>query len=212
MTDPAHMLAAAPAVLCLASASPRRRELLHQIRVPHVVLATDVDETARVGEDPAHYAARVALAKAGAAWAQPVARRELPVLAADTTVVLEGRMLGKPATREESIAMLLALAGRTHAVLTAITLLSGATPAPVIRTRVVSSEVRFRSISAGEAGWYWDSGEPRDKAGGYAVQGLGAVFVAELSGSYSGVMGLPLFETAALLREAGIAVSPGAAP
>ncbi len=206
------MTSAAPAVLCLASASPRRRELLHQIAVPHLVLATDVDETARRGEDPAHYAARVALAKGEAAWAQPAARRELPVLAADTTVVLEGRMFGKPATREECIGMLLDLAGRTHEVITAIALLTGTARAPVVRSRVVGSEVRFRPISAEEAGRYWDSGEPRDKAGAYAVQGLGAVFVAGLAGSYSGVMGLPLFETAALLQEAGIAVAPGAAP
>ena len=183
-------------VLCLASASPRRQELLCQIGVPNLVLAADIDETARTGEEPA----------------QPAARCGLPVLAADTTVVLDGRMLGKPVTREEGVEMLLALAGRTHEVLTAVVLLAGSVQAPSTRCRSVRSQVRFRSISAADAGRYWESGEPRDKAGGYAVQGLGAVFVAGLTGSYSGVMGLPLFETAALLQEAGIPVWAGAGP
>jgi len=204
--------AALAPVLCLASASPRRRELLAQIGVPHLVLACDVDETVRPGEEPARYAARVALAKGAAAWAQPAQRRGLPVLAADTTVVLDGRMLGKPATREEGSAMLLALAGRTHEVLTAIALLTGTGQSPVARQRVVRSEVRFRPIGPAEAARYWETGEPRDKAGGYAVQGLGAVFVAGLAGSYAGVMGLPLFETAGLLQEAGIAAWAGRAP
>jgi septum formation protein len=199
-------------VLCLASASPRRQELLHQIGVPHRVLAAAIDETPRTGEEPAHYVARVARAKGEAAWAQPAARGGLPVLAADTTVVLDGRMLGKPATREEGVAMLLALAGRTHEVLTVVVLLAGTVQAPSTRCRSVRSEVQFRPISAADANRYWDSGEPRDKAGGYAVQGLGAIFVAGLTGSYSGVMGLPLFETAALLHEAGIPVWAGACP
>lgn len=201
-----------PPVLCLASASPRRQELLRQIGVPHLVLAPAIDETARSGEEPAHYVARVARAKGEAVWAQPAARGGLPVLAADTTVVLDGRMLGKPATREEGVAMLLSLAGRSHEVLTAIALMTGTAEVPTTNCRVVRSGVQFGPISSADAGHYWDSGEPRDKAGGYAVQGLGAVFVAGLSGSYSGVMGLPLFETAALLREAGIPVWAGAGP
>lgn len=199
-------------VLCLASASPRRRELLRQIGVPHVAVASDVDERPLPGEEAGHYVARVALAKAQAAWAQPAERQDLPVLAADTTVVLDGRMLGKPASRAEGVAMLLALAARSHEVLTAVALLTGPGAAPSVSAATVRSEVHFRPIEAGEAGRYWDSGEPCDKAGGYAVQGLGAVFVAALSGSYSGVMGLPLFETAALLRAAGIAVWAEAAP
>jgi len=202
------MTAGAP-VLCLASASPRRRELLHQIGVSHHVLVTDVDESPRAGESPADYVARVALGKARAAWRDPQARRHLPVLAADTTMVLDGRMLGKPATRADCVAMLQDLSGRTHEVLTAITLLAGSAEAPVVRARVSRSEVRFRGIDAPEAGRYWDTGEPRDKAGGYAIQGRGAVFVAGLAGSYSGVMGLPLFETAGLLGEAGIPVWTG---
>ncbi|MGD9596884.1 MAG: nucleoside triphosphate pyrophosphatase [Steroidobacteraceae bacterium] len=198
-------------VLCLASASPRRRELLSQIGVPHLVLAADVDEARRDGEAPVRYAARVALAKAGVAWRARAARRLLPVLAADTTVALGEEVLGKPATLEEGVGMLLALAGRTHEVVTALALVSGEAAAPVVRERVVRSEVRFRAISRAEAERYWHTGEPRDKAGGYAIQGLAAVFVAALSGSYSGVMGLPLFETAALLAEAGVPVWDGAA-
>ena len=205
------MTAPAP-ILCLASASPRRRELLAQIGVPHHVLATDLDESVRPGEAPADYVARVALAKAQAAWQDPAARRHLPVLAADTTVVLDGRMLGKPASRAEGVAMLQDIAGRTHEVLTAIALLAGPPEAPEPRRRLSRSQVSFRAIDAQEAGRYWDSGEPRDKAGGYAIQGRGAIFVAALAGSYSGVMGLPLFETAALLGEAGIAVWAGPAP
>ncbi|MBV6415947.1 MAG: Maf-like protein YhdE [Steroidobacteraceae bacterium] len=200
------------AVLCLASASPRRRELLAQIGVPHLVLAADVDETRREGEDPAQYAARVARAKAEAVWAQPARRQWLPVLAADTTVVLDGELLGKPSTRDEGVAMLLALAGRAHEVVTAIALLDGSEGAPTLRRRVVRSVVSFRAIGRAEAQRYWHTGEPRDKAGGYAVQGLGAVFVASLTGSYSGVMGLPLFETAELLAEAGVPRWAGAAP
>lgn len=199
-------------VLCLASASPRRQELLRRIGVPHLVLAPAIDETARTGEQPAHYVARVARAKGDTVWAQPAARSGLPVLAADTTVVLDGRMLGKPATREEGVAMLLSLAGRTHEVLTEVVLLTGAGQAPTTKCSLVRSQVQFRSISAADAQRYWESGEPRDKAGGYAVQGFGSVFVAGLSGSYSGVMGLPLFETAALLQEAGIPVWAGAGP
>ncbi|MBV6424416.1 MAG: Maf-like protein YhdE [Steroidobacteraceae bacterium] len=198
-------------VLCLASASPRRRELLAQIGVPHLVLAADVDEARLDGEAPAHYAARVALAKAEAAWRAPAARQGLPVLAADTTVALGNEVLGKPATLEEGVGMLLALAGRTHEVVTAIALLSGELTAPAVRQRTVRSEVRFRAIARAEAERYWHTGEPRDKAGGYAIQGLAAVFVAALSGSYSGVMGLPLFETAALLAEAGVPAWAGPA-
>lgn len=205
-------MTAGPAILCLASASPRRRELLRQIGVPHHVLVTDIDESARAGEPAAEYVARVALAKAREAWRDGEARRQLPVLAADTTVVLDGRMLGKPASRAQCVAMLQDLAGRTHEVLTAIALLAGTAQAPVVRALVSRSRVSFRGIDADEAGRYWDTGEPRDKAGGYAIQGRGAVFVAGLSGSYSGVMGLPLFETAGLLGEAGIPVWTGPAP
>jgi len=192
-------------VVCLASMSPRRRELLAQIGVPHTVVAAHVDESLLPRESPADYVARLARLKA-------ITVRErgevLPVLAADTSVVLEGSVFGKPADRADGLAMLAALAGRTHEVLTAVAL---ATPRGVA-LRVNCSSVRFRDIERAEREAYWDTGEPHDKAGGYAVQGYGAVFIAGLSGSYSGVMGLPLFETAELLRDAGIRCWIGASP
>jgi septum formation protein len=177
--------------------SPRRRELLAQIGVPHRVVAAHVDESLQPTEAPADYVARLARLKA-----TTVRQRgeSLPVLAADTTVVLEGSVYGKPSGRADGVAMLAALAGRAHQVLTAVALAT----ASGVALRVNCSSVRFRDIDHAEMEAYWETGEPRDKAGGYAIQGYGAVFVAELSGSYSGVMGLPLLETAQLLREAGI--------
>jgi septum formation protein len=186
-----------PPVLCLASVSPRRRELLAQIGVTFTVAAADIDETALSGEIPREYVARLARDKALA-----VVRggERLPVLAADTTVVLEGRIFGKPRDRAEALSMLGSLSGRTHEVLTAVALVD----ARGVSQRLSASSVRFRSVSAQEWAAYWETGEPGDKAGGYAIQGLAAVFIESLAGSYSAVMGLPLFETAELLREAGI--------
>ena len=184
-------------VLCLASASPRRRELLAQIGVPHVVAPADVDESVRAGETPRDYVLRLARAKAQAVWD---ATADLPVLGADTTVVVDGVILGKPDDRDQAEAMLRALSGRTHEVLTAVTLASG----EGLQFALSVSLVRLRQSSAEERARYWDTGEPRDKAGGYAIQGLGAVFIESLIGSYSGVMGLPLFETAKLLAAAGV--------
>jgi septum formation protein len=184
-------------VLRLASQSPRRRELLAQIGVPHAVAVPDVDEGARSGEAVAAYVERVARAKAEAIWQR---LQDLPVLGADTTVVLDGRSLGKPRDRAEGVAMLRALAGREHQVLTSVALVTAA------GTRCVTScsTVRMRACSEQERDRYWDTGEPRDKAGGYAIQGLGAIFIESLQGSYSGVMGLPLFETAQLLAAARV--------
>lgn len=192
-------------VVCLASNSPRRRELLAQIGVPHSVVAAHVDESLLAGESPGDYVARLARLKA-----TTVRQRgeSLPVLAADTSVVLDGIVYGKPADRAEGLAMLEALAGRTHEVLTAVALASERG----VALRINSSSVRFRKLARAEAAAYWETGEPRDKAGGYAIQGYGAVFIAALSGSYSGVMGLPLLETSELLREAGIRYWMGAAP
>ena len=197
--------AAKDPVICLASNSPRRRALLAQIGVPHTVVAAHVDETLLPDESPADYVARLARLKAAT-----VRRRgeALPVLAADTTVVLDGAVYGKPADRAQGLAMLAALAGRTHQVLTAVALATEGG----IALRVNCSTVRFRDIERAEREAYWETGEPRDKAGGYAIQGYGAVFVAALSGSYSAVMGLPLCETAELLREAGIPYWAGAPP
>ena len=188
-----------PAVLLtLASMSPRRRELLTQIGVAYLVSAADVDESALPDEPPADYVVRLACAKA-----RVVRQRgaSLPVLAADTTVVIDGSILGKPRDRAEGVAMLARLSGRTHQVLTAVAL---AVPAR-ITFRLSASEVRMRTLTAAECAAYWESGEPHDKAGGYAIQGRGALFVESLRGSYSGVMGLPLFETGQLLAAAGLA-------
>lgn len=195
--------AAARPVICLASMSPRRRELLAQIGVPHTVVAAHVDESLLPTESPADYVARLARLKATTVMERG---EVLPVLAADTTVVLEGSVYAKPADRADGLAMLTALAGKTHQVLTAVALAAG----DGVRVRVNCSSVRFRSIERAEIEAYWETGEPRDKAGGYAIQGYGAVFVAELSGSYSGVMGLPLLETAELLRAACIPYWKGA--
>ena len=193
------MAAASPRapLLCLASASPRRRELLAQLGVPHVLAVPDIDETVLAGESAADYVVRMARAKARSVHPQG---EGLPVLAADTTVVIEERICGKPADAEAGIAMLLRLSGRSHEVLTAVALAVRGE----VNHRLSRSEVRFRHLSLMEATAYWNSGEPQDKAGSYAVQGHGAVFVEHLSGSYSGVMGLPLFETAELLAAAGL--------
>ncbi len=187
-----------PPALCLASVSPRRRTLLAQIGVTFKIRAADVDESVLPAESAHEYVRRLAREKSLAVRRSGEA---LPVLAADTTVVLDGRIYGKPRDRDDALAMLGRLSGRTHEVLTAVALADGRGCAE----RLSESRVRFRTLSAPEIVAYWDSGEPRDKAGGYAIQGLGAVFVESLSGSYSGVMGLPLFETAELLRAAGLA-------
>jgi septum formation protein len=186
--------------LILASGSPRRRELLHQIGVAHVVQAADVDERLLPGETPAAAATRLAIAKARAVQAAAGAAVPLPVLGADTLVLLDDTPLGKPRDRADALDMLARLSGRTHQVLSAVALLS----AGGVAARLCASEVRFRVLDAAECAAYWETGEPRDKAGAYAIQGLGAVFVAALNGSYSGVMGLPLFETAELLAAAGV--------
>jgi len=194
-----------PAALVLASASPRRRELLWQLGVPHRVAVADVSEDALGGESAADCVQRLALAKASQVWrlaalAGAGTAALLPVLGADTTVVIDGEMLGKPADRGAALRMLARLSGRTHEVLTAVALVGAHGSAQ----RLSRSEVRFRELAQAECAAYWESGEPRDKAGGYAIQGLGAAFVSELRGSYSGVVGLPLFETAALLDAAGV--------
>jgi septum formation protein len=190
------MPSAAPLVT-LASESPRRRELLAQIGVAHVVSAADIDETVRDGEAPADYVVRMACAKARAVRARSP---RLPVLAADTTVVIDGLILAKPRDRADGLAMLARLSGRSHQVLTAVALAI----ASGISFRLSASDVRMRALTPEECAAYWESGEPRDKAGGYAIQGRGALYIEHLSGSFSGVMGLPLYETGQLLAAAGI--------
>jgi septum formation protein len=184
----------------LASASPRRRELLRQIGVVYRLLRIEIDETPLAGESPDDYVVRLALAKAKAGCAALGRRQPAPVLGADTAVVVDDAILGKPRGREEGLAMLARLSGREHQVLSAVAL---ATPTRNA-VKVQESSVRFRPLTLAECAAYWDSGEPRDKAGSYGIQGQAAAFIADLRGSYSGVMGLPLFETAELLREFGL--------
>jgi septum formation protein len=190
----------------LASASPRRTELLHQIGVAHRVVPAQVDERRADGESVEACVRRLATSKvlevqtALMAVTGADAAVGYAVLGADTAVVIDDMLLGKPRDREDALAMLERLSGRTHQVLTAVAL--AATQG--VQCVLSRSEVRLRQLSERERAGYWDSGEPRDKAGAYAIQGLGAQFVEELRGSYSGVMGLPLFETARLLSEAGV--------
>ena len=184
----------------LASGSPRRRELLQQIGVSFRVVGMAVDEAVLPDEAPLAYVTRLAEAKAVAGWEGSRDFAHAPVLAADTAVVLDGKILGKPADGQDAEGMLRLLSGRTHEVLTAIALRT----ANGLQSRISRSEVTFRRIAAAEARAYWETGEPSDKAGAYAIQGRGAIFIADLRGSYSGVMGLPLFETAELLGNAGL--------
>jgi len=189
---------AAPRVpqLVLASASPRRAALLTQLAIAFAVKPTDVDEARLAGESIDAMVRRLALAKATAA----AHGESLPVLGADTAVTLDGEMLGKPTDRTEGIGMLLRLSGRTHDVLTAIALVQRARA----EVRVSHSRVSFRAIDAAEATRYWDSGEACDKAGGYGIQGIGGIFAERIEGSYSGIVGLPLAETDALLQAFGV--------
>ena len=192
--------------LYLASGSPRRRELLTQIGVPFSIVSAPIDETPLPGESAPAYVERLARAKAAAGLSS--VEGPAVVLGADTAVVLDGRILGKPQNREDALAMLADLSSREHQVLTAVALTDG------LRTQslCVTSKVRFRLINDEEAQRYWASGEPADKAGGYAIQGLGAVFVTGLSGSYSAVVGLPLSETADLLGQFGVACWQSSVP
>ncbi|AKH20926.1 Maf family protein [Sedimenticola thiotaurini] len=186
-------------LIYLASQSPRRRELLLQIGVHHTVVGTNIDETPLPNEAPAEYVIRMALEKARAGRQATGQKAPLPILGADTAVVVNQRILGKPRHREDALAMLEQLSNTTHKVLTGVALIGQRE-----ETRLSVSKVSFRPISPPEAAAYWDSGEPRDKAGSYAIQGIGALFISRLEGSFSGVMGLPLFETGELLQRVGI--------
>jgi len=188
------------ATLYLASGSPRRRELLTQIGVPFLTQIAPIDENALPGESPLAYVERLALAKGHAGLAALADSDGAVVLGADTAVVLDGHILGKPRDRVDALATLQALSGRSHQVLTAVALVSRERQA----ARVVTSQVTFRPLTQAEIEAYWASGEPQDKAGSYGIQGLAAVFVSQLQGSYSAVVGLPLCETAALLAEFAI--------
>jgi septum formation protein len=185
------------AQIILASASPRRKELLDQIKVTYRACPVDLDETPLPNEKPVDYVLRLAAAKSAACVAQ--LGDSLPVLAADTAVFLDGVIMGKPKDREDALAMLRLLSGKMHRVYSAISLRGREHGQAVSVT-----EVTFRLLTEGEIAAYWQSGEPVDKAGSYAIQGLGGVFVESISGSFSGVVGLPLFETAELLSRQGI--------
>jgi nucleoside triphosphate pyrophosphatase len=185
-------------LIYLASASPRRSALLDQIGVAHRVQPVDVDETARSGEAPAEYVRRLAVLKAETLWQKLAAPQRQPVLGADTAVVLDDQILGKPLDEDDCVRMLTLLSGRTHQVFTAVAL-----RASTCQSRVNVSDVTFRQLADEEIRRYWRSGEPADKAGAYAVQGRAALFIERIAGSYSGIMGLPLFETGELLTAIG---------
>ena len=186
-----------PGELILASASPRRRELLQQLDVSFTVRPTETDETVLPGEVPEAYVRRMALEKATAGL--QLARPGACVLGADTAVVTGETILGKPHDREDAVQMLQMLSGQTHRVLSGVAVTDGTR----VQAALSITEVTFGVISPAAASAYWDTGEPVDKAGGYAIQGRGVVFVQHMTGSYSGVVGLPLFETAELLRHFG---------
>jgi len=183
--------------IILASASPRRRELLDQIKVRYSVYPVDIDETPGVNETPLNYVQRLASEKSSVCIEQ--LKQNLPVLAADTAVVLGSTIMGKPKDRDDALAMLAQLSGQTHQVYSAVSLRGR-----VHDLAVSITEVTFKCLTEREMLAYWLGGEPVDKAGGYAIQGLGSVFVESIKGSFSGVVGLPLFETAELLAKQGI--------
>ena len=182
----------------LASRSPRRQELLRQVGVRFETLPADVPEQRKPGQSPADYAIEMALTKARATAA--AAPHAWPVLGADTDVVLDDEILGKPRDRADALAMLARLSGRTHEVYSSVAVVQDGRA----ETALSVTRVSFGSITPARAGAYWDSGEPADKAGAYAIQGLGAQFVKEIHGSYSGVVGLPLYETLQLLARFGV--------
>jgi len=183
-------------LLYLASTSPRRREILQSLGIEFEVVMVEIDESPLAGESPEDLVVRLATAKAEAATGAEY------VLGSDTVVVLDDIVLGKPEDADDAVDMLLALSGRSHTVLTGVALRTPNGTGLVLS----KTDVRFREIDRDEAIRYWHSGEPADKAGGYGIQGLGGMFVEAINGSYSGVMGLPVFETVELLKSAGVEV------
>lgn len=184
--------------LVLASGSPRRAQLLARLGLDPVLRPTDIDETPRDGEAADDLVSRLAVAKATTGAA--VGAGDEVVLGADTVVVLDGRCLGKPVDRDDAAAMLRALSGRTHEVTTGVAVVRG----PVSAATRVTTQVTFRPLTDAEVDWYLSTGEPDDKAGGYGLQGAGAVLVERVDGSDTNVIGLPLSETVALVREVGL--------
>jgi septum formation protein len=188
--------------LILASRSPRRAELLDRLQLAFSVRPVDCDESARPDETPDMLVRRLAAAKA--ALAARAGDSELPVLGADTVVVVDDVVLGKPADREAGLAMLRLLSGREHVVLTAVAVSALRGANRKLDVEVSSSRVWFGDFDDAQLQRYWATGEGRDKAGGYGIQGIGGILVRRIEGSHSGIMGLPLFETEALLRAAGV--------
>ena len=182
-------------MLILASASPRRAELLHQLQVPFRQISVNLDESVKLAEEPMDYVVRLARAKAEAGWRQ--AGHVDPVLGSDTAVVCQNRILGKPLDKSDFQRMFALLSGAHHQVMTAVALRSDRG----LQHRLVVTDVSFKVLSQAETDWYWQTGEPADKAGGYGIQGLAGRFVTRIQGSYSAVVGLPLYETAELLKE-----------
>ncbi len=187
--------------LILASASPRRADLLRQLGLSFAVHPVAIDETPISGETPADYVRRLASEKAAAGF-EAVGAPDALVLGSDTTVVLDGQILGKPSDPTAAMAMLGALSGRTHQVMTGIALAS----AEATETVVSIADVTFRHLGKNEIQAYCETGEPMDKAGGYGIQGRGGAFVTSITGSYSAVVGLPLDRTAVLLERFGLPV------
>lgn len=184
-------------MIILASQSPRRRELLDQIGVTYEVISVDVDEKPQDKEAAPDYVRRITLDKALAGHKLAPA---MPILAADTCVVVSDKILGKPENQAHAVEMLLQLSATTHQVLTGVALVHK----DLQDYRLSSSQVRFCTLTEAQARRYWATGEPADKAGAYAVQGRGALFIEHISGSYSGIMGLPLYETGQILANAGL--------
>ena len=188
--------------LILASGSPRRANLLQQIGLTFEVVRPDIDETVDLGESAVGYAARMSAAKMLRSKALLKEAGEAVILCADTIVVLDGEIVGKPETRFDAISVLQRMSGKKHQVLTSVTI--GETTSSKQRSFIVETIVTFRQLSVSECEAYWETGEPADKSGSYGIQGLGSIFVAGIDGSPSNVAGLPLMETAAELKSFGI--------
>lgn len=189
------------AEIYLASRSPRRKELLAQLKIKFQILDIEVDEAIIASETAMEYVQRLAIEKAMTGH-QIATRKNIPVLGSDTCIAFQGEIIGKPNTAAEAVNILSKLSGKEHTVMTAVALANESG----YLFRVQTSKVAFKDLSDAEIKAYINTGEPLDKAGAYAIQGLGAVFIRHIEGSYSGIMGLPLFETAELLNEFGINV------
>lgn len=188
-------------MIVLASKSPRRRELLTQIGVNFICKTSNIDETPKQGEKAVELVERLAISKARVVYDELV--ENTCVMGSDTIVTIDQHILGKPVNQQDCMRMLGLLSGKTHQVITAVAIIKDA----IVKTAVVESDVTFTELSTEQMIQYWQTGEPKDKAGAYAIQGLAAQYISHLRGSYSAVMGLPLFETAQLLKQQGFDLS-----